>query len=174
MEGPDELTVRAAGPDDAEAIEDVRRPSWRTAYAGLLPAAVIEEFTAPDTVRYQRENFAHPWRRALVAERGGHVVGFAAFGPERGAGRTPDRSVELYALYVHPDHWSAGVGWALLERVVTESRSAGREQVSLWVLESNDRARRFYERAGFTATGERQEQERLGNVPEIRYTRTIR
>ena len=73
------------------------------------------------------------------------VLGFASVGPsrdERGIG-------ELYALYVDPEHWSTGAGRALMTRaearLVTEYAEA-----TLWVLEDNPRARRFYERAGWT------------------------
>jgi RimJ/RimL family protein N-acetyltransferase len=40
----------------------------------------------------------------------------------------------------------------------------------LWVLDDNPRARRFYEREGWTLDGERKEDEYLGlRVAEVRY-----
>jgi GNAT superfamily N-acetyltransferase len=81
--------------------------------------------------------------------------------------------IELYAIYVVPAHWSSGAGRALLTEAVERARSVGFARMSLWVLEENARARRFYERAGFTATGERLARPELGNVAQVRYGRAI-
>ena len=55
------------------------------------------------------------------------------------------------------------------------SRATAQQYASLsvWVLEDNHRARRFYERAGFAVTGESQVLDDLGGVTEIRYWRPL-
>ena len=55
------------------------------------------------------------------------------------------------------------------------SRAAAQRyaSLSLLVLETNGRARRFYERAGFAVTGESQVLDDLGGVTEIRYWRPL-
>ena len=87
------------------------------------------------------------------------MLGFASLGPSRdehGVG-------ELYAIYVDPDEWSRGAGRALIERA--EERLAEEyAEATLWVLEDNPRARRFYEAAGWQPDGARQSVERLGVV----------
>jgi GNAT superfamily N-acetyltransferase len=87
--------------------------------------------------------------RVVVAEDAGRVVGFAAFDQR-----------ELHALYVLPAYWGRGVGGRRLA-------AAGpvRER---WVLRDNARARRFYERHGWRATGA--EAAPAGAV-ELRYRR---
>jgi ribosomal protein S18 acetylase RimI-like enzyme len=78
---------------------------------------------------------------------------------------------ELYALYVTPAWWSAGVGRALMGSVLSALEDDGYRRVVLWVLADNARARRFYERAGFAADGGTNILTGLGGVLEIRYTR---
>ncbi|MBT2209375.1 GNAT family N-acetyltransferase [Actinomadura sp. NEAU-AAG7] len=159
------LTIRFAGAEDAEAIEAARAASWRAGYAGLLPRAVIDDLTGPDEVeRRRRWPEANPHGRMLLAEVDGVPAGMAAFGPERRPRDTSASSrVELYSLYVAPEFWSDGVGRALLERVVDESRASGYDRLVLWVLDTNTRARRFYARAGLTETA-REETELRGHV----------
>ena len=86
------------------------------------------------------------------------IIGFAAFGPERGEDDRPGQPLpgppdqdraELYALYVLPRHWSSGAGRALVDRALALAAEAGYADISLWVLEGNERGRRFYEQAGF-------------------------
>ncbi len=112
------------------------------------------------------------------------IVGYASFGPERDVLGMPwphpltpagsdGRVAELYALYVHPAWWSTGTGRALMDRVLAKVRAAGYACITLWVLEANARARRFYQRAGFAPDGARHELDDLGGVTEIRYQRTL-
>jgi GNAT superfamily N-acetyltransferase len=113
------------------------------------------------------------------------IIGYASYGPERDVDGTPtslcpadtdspDECIaELYALYVAPAWWSTGTGRALMERVLSEVRSEGYPRITLWVLEENARARRFYERSGFRVAGEKHVLYGLGGVIEVRYDREL-
>jgi ribosomal protein S18 acetylase RimI-like enzyme len=112
------------------------------------------------------------------------IVGYASFGPERDvlgmswpyprtAAGAEGRVAELYALYVHPAWWSTGTGRTLMDRVLAKVSSAGYQSITLWVLEENARARRFYERAGFAPNDARHVLDDLGGVIEIRYRRAL-
>jgi len=48
-----------------------------------------------------------------------------------------------------------------------------RRMHGLWVLERNNRARRFYERAGYVRDGAAHDVTSLGNVTELRYRRPV-
>lgn len=56
---------------------------------------------------------------------------------------------ELWALYTHPGAWRQGVGSALFDAAKRELAARGFQRATLWVLTSNDRARRFYESHGW-------------------------
>jgi RimJ/RimL family protein N-acetyltransferase len=161
-------TVRAATPADARAVAEIRFASWRATYSRLLPSDVWDGIDLDVWAARTAQRFADRTTLALVAESNGAVRAFAFYGPCRdddlpGAG-------EIYAIYAHPDHWSTGLGRALLPAAVD---AVGRAPVVLWVLEDNPRARRFYELAGFVADGARKQADMLGGVqlPEIRYRR---
>ena len=190
------VRIRLASAADAPAIARVRYESWRAAYAGIIPAEIIERVTGRyDAGREQTVFASRPWRRTLVAEQTpppasapGEIVGYASYGPERGPGGIPlahrsgpqtrpetgaGRRAELYALYVAPAWWSTGTGHALTRRVLDETRSEGYPRISLWVLEQNARARRFYERSGFRLQGRTHVMHELGGVTEVCYERAI-
>jgi GNAT superfamily N-acetyltransferase len=163
------MVVRPATPDDAEAIERIRVRGWQVGYRHLYPPEKLDALEL-DWTRWARRIERPPTGWAtFVAEARGRTVGFASIGPSRdehGVG-------ELYAIYVDPDQWSRGVGRALIARA--ESRLAEAfAQATLWVLEDNSRARRFYEAAGWHADGARQRVERLGVSPaEVRYRKRL-
>jgi GNAT superfamily N-acetyltransferase len=160
------MLVRRATGDDAEGIAFVQERGWQQAYRHVFPVEELDRGGFIHTARW-RERLDRPpagWS-TFVADRDGVVVGFTSVGPsrdERGIG-------ELYAIYVDPDDWSTGVGRALIERAEEQLRSEYAE-VTLWVLEDNPRARRFYERARWSLDGGRKAEARWGvRAPEVRY-----
>jgi ribosomal protein S18 acetylase RimI-like enzyme len=114
------------------------------------------------------ESIAAGRSRLYVASIDAEIVGYAGVGPERDP-EAPPGTGELYALYVHPDHWGTGAGRALTDAAVAGLRASGCNAIWLWVLEANIRARTFYTRYGFTETSARTYSS-LGDLPEIRLT----
>ncbi|MCX5405832.1 GNAT family N-acetyltransferase [Streptomyces sp. NBC_00335] len=167
--------VREMTEPDIDAVAAVRVSGWRYAYAGLMPQSYLDGLSAAEYAGQRRAAFADPANAVtnLVAEGpDGAVLGWAAFGPAQGTdpeGAAPDEG-ELYALYARPDVIGTGVGRALLTEVL---RRAAYPAVRLWVVEGNDRARRFYERAGFRPDGGVLVDETDGfPVHEVGYRRT--
>lgn len=126
--------------------------------------------------------------RALIPAAGAIPIGFAHAGPERehdndesdsesaGSGEPAGQAgprAELYAIYVLPEYWTAGAGHALMTEVLRQVRADGYAAISLWVLEENQRARRFYERAGFAVTGRCLALDWLGGTTEVQYVRSL-
>ena len=71
---------------------------------------------------------------------------------------------ELRAIYVDPTYWGTGVATALHRRAVACTQ--------LDVIAANARARRFYEREGWTLAGEGEPHDFDGTqVPFVRYRR---
>ncbi len=87
----------------------------------------------------------------------------------------PGQVGEVYALYVSPDLIGQGIGRRLLEEAHTQMKSQGFEASALWVLSDNQRARRFYERAGYQADGAIQDDSYDEiTLTELRYQRVLR
>jgi GNAT superfamily N-acetyltransferase len=190
------MVIRSASTADAAQIAVVMRDSWFAAYDGIIAPAIIDRATAPDGGARVRQSFRmRPWQRmiAAVARHPGRtqadpvapdIIGYASFGPERDVLDMPwpypltsagsgGKVAELYALYVHPAWWSTGTGRALMDQVLAKVGATGYACITLWVLEANARARRFYQRAGFIPDGARHVLDDLGGVTEIRYRRAL-
>ncbi len=154
------VAVRSARVDDAEAIAGLHVRGWQQAYAGIVPADVLAQLDPVAWAERRRRAIETQRSTMLVAtEMGtGVVAGFAEAGPARRGQDWNDMHPvegEVYAIYVDPPYWGAGAGRALMNATVAALGAAGRRPVRLWVLDANDRARRFYERYGFVLDGER-------------------
>ena len=155
----------------------VHARSWRATYAGLLPEALIEDVaeSRPTRIERWRAWLADPARDgdAFVAELDGRVVGFAFWGPSEGPYAEP-HIAEVRAIYLDPTVIGSGIGRSLFNAAVDDIVSHGFAAAVLWVLDSNERARRFYETAGWLPDGVTKTDERPGGqLHEIRYARTF-
>lgn len=63
-------------------------------------------------------------------------------------------SVEISEFYVEPFFKGNGIGRALIEQVILQTKGSGKKRIFLWVIKDNLTARKFYEANGFHATGE--------------------
>ncbi|GAA3163745.1 GNAT family N-acetyltransferase [Planomonospora alba] len=146
----------------------VKNTSWRSAYRGLLPQDFLDGLAVTSrAVEAWRELIGSGERHLVVGEAGGRIVGFSVYGPAEDAAIGGG---EVYAIYLLAEHWSTGLGRALLTRSVDHLRELGFDRAGLWVLEGNTRARRFYERFGFAPTGRVENVAGLPvEVPELHY-----
>ena len=167
---PTHLTVRPATVDDARAIAEVHVASWQAAYRGLLPQEYLDGISVEQRAARRRESLANGHGTTLVAVDSGTVVGFAVTGRSRD--EDADDSVgELYALYLRPDVWGVGAGAQLHDAALRSLAGFGSN--TLWVLDTNARARRFYERHGWQPDGVTKLDDRMGvDLSEVRYRHT--
>ena len=169
------MQVRDATIDDAEALALVHVRGWQWGYRGLLPADYLVDLSVERRAEQWRSWLLDPGRtRTSVAqEEALALAGFVAAGPSR----DPDageNTGEIYALYVEEAVAGTGVGQALLERAVMTLRADGFARATLWVLHDNARARRFYEKAGWTPDGATHSEPREDfTMDEVRYFRDL-
>jgi len=165
------VTIRVATPEDAREIAEVHVPSWHWAYRDDLPASALEGRTIED-----RERDWNGWiasfgidGEALVVVEGGRVVGFCSYGPSRDDD-APERTGEVLTIYLLEEVAGRGIGRDLFVRANERLRDLGYRRATLWVLETNERSRRFYEKAGWTWDGTTSaHQFDCANLPIVRY-----
>ena len=151
--GDDRIQLRDAVAADGTAIARIKVATWRAAYRGLLPDAVLdaldEDAEAAEWGAYV--GAPPPGGRLRVADHDGVVVGYARVEP------SPDADAagagEVAGLYVDVPWWGRGIGRALLADAVAGLRAAGHDEIVLWHFVGNERARRAYEAAGFAPDG---------------------
>jgi GNAT superfamily N-acetyltransferase len=143
--------------------------AWVAAYRGLLTDASLDALSVKDKEIAWKDALADDDRPIWVAEQDGQVLGFVATGPVEGDAPDPDTG-EVYAIYIEPDLLGTGLGGELFAHAVDGLRRRGFTRAVLWVLEGNERARRFYEKAGWVADGVVTEQRMdCENRPTVRY-----
>ena len=133
--------IREARPDEAATLAEIQRDASLAALAHIFP---------PELYPYPMDEVTRRWEDSLAD---GEITVLVAEEDNVAAGVAGCRDEWLDGLYVLPQFWSRGVGRALHDEVLERLRAAGCERCHLWVLEHNERARRFYERLGWTENG---------------------
>jgi len=170
------LAVRAARPDDAEAIADAHVRGWLATYRGLVPDAILDGLSVERRASHWRDTIsaettaAAPTTRTWVVEDGGAVQGFASTGPIRDQSDGLPGAGEVLAIYLAPEARGRGLGRTLFQHAVDDLQARAFDPIVVWVFEANAGARRFYEAAGFQPDGARQPVDfGEASLPEIRY-----
>lgn len=170
--------IRPAEVSDAGPIGLIHVRSWQSAYRGRIPQDHLDGLDPAER--------AEQWRRTLeiidrsragilVADSDAGVVGFANYGRSRDADADPVRTGQLAAIYLLPQAWGTGTGRELMAAAVDGLAALGYAEATLWVLDSNDRARRFYAKAGWAEDAITRVDDSLGvTLNEVRYRLRLR
>lgn len=166
-----DVTIRPATLKDAAGIARVHVDSWRFAYRGLLPQAVLDGLSVEARTRFWEHGVTHPRPRAvtLVALRDDRVAGFCSCGPsaEPDAPRTRG---QVAAIYVDPASSRQGIGRLLMDAALDHLRAQGFTEAELWVMAGNEIGRRFYEGYGWRPADRTQVETMHGTeIAEIGY-----
>jgi len=165
------VSVRCADERDAVVLAELHRSTALYAYAEIFPpdapppelAPLIDDWIA-------RIGPSRPSEQAcFVAADRDEIVGVVIAGPA-----PSERSVgHLSRLYVDPGHWSRGIGRLLHDNAIAHLREHNFRSGTLWVLEANVRARRFYEQLGWRPTGGRLTTYAPGGIDDVGYQRLL-
>jgi GNAT superfamily N-acetyltransferase len=135
------------------AVAQVHVRSWQQGYRDLITQEFLDGLRPEDmATRYafDKMDLRHgPY--TLVAVDGDAIRGHVTIGRSRDEHAVD--SGEVWSLYVDPAYWGTGVSAALLAAGCDRLSQAGYHEAFLWVLATNLRARRFYERGDWTTDG---------------------
>ncbi|HEV2672474.1 MAG TPA: GNAT family N-acetyltransferase [Gemmatimonadales bacterium] len=162
------MTLRRATPTDAAAVGNIHVESWKVAYRGIMPDDIIARTDLAYRTQFWAERIGDRDWPVFLIEEAGQCVAFCQMVPSQDPDDDPTRVGHITSIHVLPHIRGSGHGRALMDHVLSEFRRRGFSEVTLWVLEENRNARRFYEKYGFQQDGGTRSYPRT-DVPEVRY-----
>ena len=139
---PPPIRLRPAVPGDAEAVGHIWRDGWRDGHLGHVPAELVAVRTPESFLTRSAARVADTVVAVVPGDGAEEVAGFVM---------TADDEVEQ--VYVAAAHRGTGVAAALLAGAERAVADAGHAEAWLAVVAGNTRARRFYERNGWSDAG---------------------
>lgn len=165
------VKIREAIPTDAKGIATIHVLSWQKTYKGLMPDDYLQSLNIDQRTDGWREQINNPTEvgKIFVAEHNGQVVGWTTAGPSRDEDAFSNTG-ELYAIYVHPDFEHHGAGSKLMDEALAYLKSQMFTRATLWVLITNQKARDWYQKKGWTEEGKTKIDHRKNfELHEVRY-----
>lgn len=143
------LTLRMAGPEDAEAIARVGAESFTETFGHLYSPENLAAFLVNHVPERWREELGNPDFAVRIAEAESRIVAYCKLGLPSLPFETQRSARELRQLYLLRPWQGSGVAHDLMRWAIDEARARGADELYLSVFVNNHRARRFYERYGF-------------------------
>ncbi len=130
-------------------LAEVHASAWRASHRDVLGENVVASHTAERHEAMFRAEAEKATIKTFFVRLGGKTAGMVSVDTRP----DPDHpeAGEVRAVYLLPEYWDRGLGQRLLEFAVHELDE--RPEIYLWVMNSNTRARRCYEKFGFEFTG---------------------
>ena len=142
------MKIIPAEPENAADAGRIIHTSWLETYRGLMPDRVLDAHTA-DHCTARAQKFYKNYRLAYID---GEAAGVVCFTDKAREFCTHCEGGEIEALYVLGRFQRQGVGSALINTVF---EAVGAMGITLFVLEGNEKAIRFYQKQGFEFTGKK-------------------
>jgi GNAT superfamily N-acetyltransferase len=166
-----EYAFRRAAADDARSMGAVAAEGFET-YRDFAPAGWSPPSTEGEIARL-RELLGDDDVWYLVAEVDGDLLGHVGFMPAARSHRpSADPSLAHFRqLFVRPTHWGTGLATRLHAAALDEAVARRFAAMRLFTPAGQARARRFYEREGWTLAGEPEHDGHIGfDIAEYRRT----
>ena len=149
--------LNSADISSAEDLAKILIAAWRSGFRDILSEETIEKYTQLEPCSEMfRQILASGEGRMYLAKLDGRSVGLLYWLPEGEAAR-------IEALLTVPEVWGKGIAGALIAQTMADTSSY--KTVTVWPFRKNHRARRFYEKHGFSPTG----RTRMGDAEEVEY-----
>ncbi len=167
-----ESIIREARIEDAERLAYIHSHVWEVAYADILPSSAIEAKSKTRLDLWNRILQEKGTARKIVFQEDGVIIGFMVMDTSRDQD-LKDKVLEITSLYFIPEYWGKGYAKHLVDFAVNHAKKNRYYALSLWVLEKNLRARKFYEKCDFFFDGTKKVDTIGVEVTELRYWNTL-
>ncbi len=170
---PDEIRTRTATADDARLIAETLTEAFQ-GYLAWAPPDWSPPLGSEEEEAFLAKALSRPGVWCLLATAHERTVGHIALSPSTivEPQPPPPGTINLWQLFVRPAWQGSGVAVQLLGAAIGEAQRRGFTRMRLWTPRGAARARRFYEREGWTATGRTREETDFG-LPIVQYARAL-
>jgi ribosomal protein S18 acetylase RimI-like enzyme len=164
--------IRYADANDAKVLGEIHSKSWEVAYKDIVPDEILNRMTAEKRQKYFHKALTEYWEEDALIFKDNKAAGFICIGKCRDKDKD-DTYGEIWGLYLLPEYWNKGIGTYFINWGLNELKRRNYKKATLWVLEENLNARKFYEKIGFEHDGTVEEITIGKKLKEYRYIKDI-
>jgi ribosomal protein S18 acetylase RimI-like enzyme len=147
------LQILNASVEDAAAIQELLRETWKDTYGNHLSQETLDEvYKNWQSIEFLTQQIENPAIYFPLAKEEDEVLGLAT------TFRRED-TILMFRLYVSPQHQRKGIGELLLKAVMEHFQGAKKIQLNVEAM--NPKGQSFYKKQGFKEI--KRGEEKIGN-----------
>jgi ribosomal protein S18 acetylase RimI-like enzyme len=151
------MTVRNAEFEDMKLLGHIMSVSFRSAFSELVSKKTLDACAREDNCIAMLEGIFREGKvHFLIGDNSGML-----------AWQNTEDAAQIIAIHSLAESWGTGLGHAMLTEAL---KQIGDQPVFLWAFKENKRARRFYEKHGFSWDGAERVSEFDGAL-EVQYVK---
>lgn len=165
--------IRYANKDDANTLALINSKSFQQAFNGIIPDVFLKERFSYERLKdrlYKELN--EGTTSSCIMYKDDTPIGMLTFAKDDHKERD-NSEIDIWRIYILPEHWGQNLGVEFINWVIEELKRKGYLKIALWVVEENIRARKFYEKIGFTHEGETRIISPGREIKEYRYIKYL-
>lgn len=164
---------RYANTDDADILAVINSESALQAYKGIIPDDFLKERFSYERLKDRlTKELIEGTTTSCIMFKDDIPIGMQTFARDDDKERN-DSEIDIWRIYLLPAYWGQNIGIEYIDWAIKELKGKGYVKVALWVVEENVRARRFYEKCGFTHDGEIRTINVGREIKEYRYIKDL-
>lgn len=166
--------IRAVSPSDVPRAIEIFQAGFDS-YLEWAPPGWEPPVLGDKTAAQLETAYARPDAWCGVAVVDGLLIGVVSLSKVTGVQPepAPENVINLWQLFVSPEWQGSGVAASLMGAAVEEAAKRGFEWMRLWTPRDAKRARRFYEREGWSLSGEERPADQHLGLAIVEYVREL-
>ena len=146
------IEIKPAGRPEADLIADIARKTFMETYGEMNTPENMEVYlNSQFSDEKLLEELQHPRTRFFLAYLNGIPAAFTKVRDDRKAKKLEEiKAIEIQRIYVLQEYQGFSLGKAMLDMIKELAREDGYQTIWLQVWQKNNKAIRFYQKAGFT------------------------
>ncbi len=163
------VKIREVRKGDEGSLAFIQTSSWKSAFDNILSEEELEKYTDINKAEEMytcllENNIGNGY--ILSIDNKPYMMAYWDKARDEGM----DGYAELICIHSLSDNWNKGYGTIMMEHLINKVKEKEFEKIYLWVFEDNIRARKFYEKLGFSITEKRK---MFGNAVEVMYEKVL-
>lgn len=161
--------IRNVKAGDEKTLAYIQTESWKNAFNKILSKEDLDKYTDINKAEEMytmllNDNIGNGF--ILSVDNAAHCIAYW----DKSRDEDMSDCAELICIHSLHENWGKGYGSIMMNHILKEIKKSNLNNVFLWVFEENTRARKFYEKHGFTLT---KNSKKFNDAVEVMYIKKL-
>jgi RimJ/RimL family protein N-acetyltransferase len=150
-----DITIRKAMINETYEFASCKIEAWQSAYKGIIPDEYLNSMSVEQHAERYKEWMKDQNTEYYFVICNNETAGILVL--SKCDNEDKPNAGDIIAIYLLKPYWNKGHGRTMMNFAMDRLKQLGYDEVVIWSLEDNIRAKQFYEKFGFVFDGSKVE-----------------